>query len=234
MRERRKRLRRRLREWARRRTPRQQADRARLWRAGALRPLRRFRRAQPASALEPDWSDLWFLYRLVRERRPETLLEFGSGCSTVVLATAVRDNGVGHLWSLEVDERWARVTQAALPEELRDVVTLVQSRAEASDRDLPGWTHANVPDVDPDFLYLDSPPLTSERRVAFDPIDLEPRFRPGFVMVLDGRRRNAFYLRDNLRGRYNVVEMPLFADAGRFLFELEAAPPESSPPGPAL
>jgi hypothetical protein len=189
---------------------------------GVMRDLRVFARAQPQGALSPNWSDLWFLYSLVRKRKPKTLLEFGSGWSSVVLAAAVRDNGAGKLWSVETDQHWADVTEKAFPESLRSIVTVVRSEALPEDRDVAGWLHANVPDIDPDFLYLDGPPLNTQRRVAFDPLDLEPRFQPGFVMVVDGRKTNSIYLRDHLQRRYAFRHIPLTCDPGRFVFELRS------------
>jgi predicted O-methyltransferase YrrM len=192
-----------------------------LWRAGVLGLLREFRRGQPPGALRPDYSDLLFLYRLVRERRPTTLLEFGSGCSTAVLATALRDNHHGHLWSVEGDEQWARATEEALPEVLQPFVTVVHSLVLEDDRDVLGWSYERIPPIDPDFVYLDGPPHTPERKVAFDVLDIESRFRPGFVLVVDGRGRNAYYLRDHLTGTYRFVEYKMrWRHMFRFLFEL--------------
>jgi len=190
-------------------------DRLRLRRAGALGPLQEFMRSRPDDALPPDYADLWFLYRTARKRSATTLLEFGSGCSTVVLAVAAQQNGSGHLWTLETEEKWSRANEAALPASLKPFVTVVTAPAVEDDRDIGGWRHSNIPDIDPDFLYLDGPALTSERPVAFDPLDLEARFKPGFVMVVDGRRINSLYLRDRLERSYRFTEMPW-----RYMFEL--------------
>jgi hypothetical protein len=189
--------------------------RYRLLRSSAAAPLREFTRAQPPEALHPDYEDLWFLYRAVRERRPENVLEFGSGCSTAVIAAALAENGKGHLWSVEGDEMWADATRRALPRSLEPVVSLLHSPVREDDRDVAGWSYATLPDVDPDFVYLDGPVLTNERPIAFDPLDLEHRFRPGFVMVVDGRRINSRYLRDRFTRRYRFTEMPW-----RYVFEL--------------
>ncbi len=63
--------------------------------------------ARPADAKPPVWSDLWAIYRQVRERRPKVLLEFGSGCSTIIYAQALADNAAegapGFLHSLDAD-----------------------------------------------------------------------------------------------------------------------------------
>jgi methyltransferase family protein len=197
-------------------SPRQHRARLKLRQAGAFGVLRSFCAAQPAGAFRPDYADLWFLYRMVRQRRPTVLLEFGSGCSTAVLAAAVEANGEGHVWSVDTMEEWASVTEAAMPARLRPRVTVTRASAVEDDRDVPGWSHDPVPDVDPDFLYLDSPALDPDRAVAFDPLDLESRFKPGFVMVIDGRWRNAEYLRRHFKRRYRYGLQP-----GRHIFTLE-------------
>jgi hypothetical protein len=201
-----------------------QPDHLRLARTNAGAALRAFAGRQPPGAFKPDYSDLRFLYEAVRSRRPTTVLEFGSGCSTAVIAAALRENGHGRLWSVESDEDWARVTEAALPDDLRPLVTVVYAPAVEEDRDVPGWSYAHVPDVSPDFVYLDGPPHTRERKVAFDVLDLEPRFAPGFYLVVDGRGRNAYYLRDRFRGRYAFEEHRLrLRHMYRFTFEQLAA-----------
>jgi predicted O-methyltransferase YrrM len=192
-------------------------DRLRLRSAGALGPLREFSRARPRGALAPDYTDLWFLYREVRRRRPTTLLEFGSGCSTVVLAFALYQNREGHLWSLDADAEWARATEAALPEALRSLATVVHAPVHEDDRDVQGWSYRPLPNVDPDFVYLDGPALTRERKVAFDVLDLESRLQPGCLVVVDGRGENVRYLEARLTRKHSFTVLPPW----RSLFEFE-------------
>lgn len=175
-------------------------------------------RSRPADAIRPDHVDLWLLFKLVRRRKPETILEFGSGCSTVVLGAAANQNGVGHVWSVEATQKWADANRDALPATIRECVTLVYTPAVEDDRDVPGWIHEDVPDVQPDFIYLDGPPLRPGlgRWVAFDVADLEARFRPGFVMVVDGRKKNVDWLLANLRRQYRYAAL----HNHRSLFEL--------------
>jgi predicted O-methyltransferase YrrM len=192
-------------------------DRLRLRSAGALTSLREFSRARPRGALAPDYTDLWFLYREVRRRRPTTLLEFGSGCSTVVLAFALYQNREGHLWTLDAEEKWAQATEAALPEALRPLATVIHASVHEDDRDVQGWSHENRPDIDPDFVYLDGPALTRERKVAFDVLDLESRLRSGCTVIVDGRGENVRYLRGRLTRKHSFVVMPPW----RSIFEFD-------------
>jgi predicted O-methyltransferase YrrM len=42
--------------------------------------------------IPPKWDDLVRLYKLIRDRKPFQILEFGSGFSTVVMAHALKQN----------------------------------------------------------------------------------------------------------------------------------------------
>src|SRR5258708_1019485 len=72
---------------------------------------------RPKSAYAPNYEDLWFLYSLVRQKKPRIILEFGAGCSTVILAQALYDNAresleaVGRLYSVDAVHYWADVTR---------------------------------------------------------------------------------------------------------------------------
>ena len=48
--------------------------------------------AGAAEEIAPKWDDLARLHKLVRQRKPFTILEFGSGFSTVVMAHALQQN----------------------------------------------------------------------------------------------------------------------------------------------
>ena len=162
---------------------------------------------RPANAKPPIWSDLAFLYRSVRERRPKVIVEFGSGCSTVIQAQALADNAAegapGFLYSLEADARWGEVTRNSLSPYLREHCELIVTPAIESDLDgLPVWRYRDVPEVTPDLVYLDGPALTPDRWAAVDVLDMEPRFPPGFRLVVDGRYRNCDLLEQHFRRRY--------------------------------
>ena len=77
-----------------------------------------FLEKRPPGSFSPETDDLWYLYRLVRSRKPKVILEFGSGCSTVLLAQALFDNAKeseiqkGFLYSMDVSENWGQVTKS--------------------------------------------------------------------------------------------------------------------------
>ncbi|MEU7957262.1 O-methyltransferase [Micromonospora humida] len=72
------------------------------------------------------------LYALVRAVRPQTVVEFGTsyGISTLHLAAAVRDNGVGHVTTTELSATKVKAARANLEEAgLSDVVTVLAGDA---------------------------------------------------------------------------------------------------------
>ena len=174
-----------------------------------------FLAARPADSLPPDCADLWFLYRLIRARRPNTVLELGSGFSTVIMAYALRENGGGMMWSIDADERWMGVTQSLLPKSLTPHCRILHCPAKAEDwRGYRVWRHAGLPEVTPDFLYVDGPGGDEGRTPAItaDPLDLEPKFPLGFIMVIDGRYATYAFLKTHLQRRYRFTERPRFSN----------------------
>ncbi len=169
--------------------------RARLSRVGAMRLFD----GRPAAAKPPVPADLWFMYATIRARRPRVVLEFGSGCSTYIYAQALADNAAeghpGYLYSLDADPHWGQVTIDAMPEHLRAHCEVRICEAVASEHEgTPVWRYADIPDVVPDFIYLDGPALDRVRRASVDVLDLEPRLAPGCTVLVDGRMFNCAYL----------------------------------------
>jgi len=108
--------------------------------------------------LPPQDFDLANLHRLIRRYRPNTVLEFGSGFSTIAIAHALMMNGGGRLYSLEASQRWADNTLEKMPEELRAYVTLLVSTPRAILFN-GQFSHVfdRIPNITPEFIYLDGP-----------------------------------------------------------------------------
>ena len=157
-------------------------------------------RLRPSDAFPPDWCDLWSLYRLVRQRRPLTIVELGSGCSTVVIAEALQANGAGVLYTYDSLPEWLAATESSMPDVLRPYVRFGRAPVTVQARDDRSvWRHHGEFPAGIDFLYLDSPLLTPEVRVADDPLALLPHLSPAAIIVVDGRRENADWLSRQLR-----------------------------------
>lgn len=171
---------------------------------------------RPKEALAPEWTDLWFLYEHVRAANPRTILEFGSGCSTTILAQALADNGRpdSSLMSIDADAHWAGVTRQAIPPHLQRLVQVHHCPAVPVDfNGVPAWEHAGLPAVEADFIYLDGPALTAERQVAVDVVKLEPRLPAGSVIIVDGRDVQVEFLRKTLKRRYDFSRISFPRDS---------------------
>ena len=89
--------------------------------------------------ISPEGGDL--LYILVRGKRPNTVIEFGTsyGISTIYLAAAVADNAAGRVVTTELSEAKVLAARANLGEaRLADRVTILLGDAMTTLNDVPG------------------------------------------------------------------------------------------------
>jgi hypothetical protein len=179
--------------------------RARLARHGALDIITDFVSKRPQGALWPVYTHLWCLYRMIRRRKPCIVLEFGSGCSTVIMAKALSDNKHGYLYSVDSSREWADSTLACMPNQLQGFfeISCTAISAEAGDNGLRLLKHERVPQVIPNFVFLDGPPLAAGE-VAVDLLGMEDRLPEDFVLVVDKRRENTEYLKKHFKRHYTI------------------------------
>lgn len=194
------------------------------------------REAQQSDApIPPDLKDLVHLHQLVIQRRAMTVLEFGTGFSSWVIAHALEDNARkwdtlkakpqirnSYLWTLivvDASQTWLDRSIQRIPESLRHRITPHRSDVEiGSYQGQLCHYYVSLPDVVPDFIYLDGPdPSTvqgdvrgltfkcKERTVmAGDLLLMEPTFLPGTFILIDGRTNNARFLARNFTRRYET------------------------------
>lgn len=126
------------------------------------------------ASIAPDPADLARIHQLIRGRKSFTVLEFGVGYSTVVIADAlaknrrdweqlqpepvIRNRFLFHCFTVDTSKEWIAISQQRMPAELRPFVTISHSPVSVG-------THQGqlchfydeLPDVVPDFVYLDGP-----------------------------------------------------------------------------
>lgn len=175
----------------------------RLAQNGALDIIMDFVSERPRGALAPVYADLWYLYKTVRKTKPRAILEFGSGCSTAILAKALSDNREGFLYSVDSSSDWTDSTTAAIPSFLKRFFEISYSpiTVEISQNGLRLVRHQKIPIVVPNLVFLDGPPLAAGE-VAVDLLEMEDCFPPGFVLVIDKRNENTEFLRRRLKRNY--------------------------------
>ena len=122
----------------------------------------------------PVVEDLARLHRLIRKRKAFTVLEFGSGLSTVVMADALSKNKADYLalqekpelrnrfmfqiFSVESDKKWIDYSQSNFPKHLLEHVNYHYSEVKIDTfNGRICHFYDNLPDIVPDFIYLDGP-----------------------------------------------------------------------------
>lgn len=187
--------------------------------------------------LPPKWDDLSRLYKLVRTRKPFQILEFGSGFSTIVMACALKQNWNDYLKimanrpeqihyeqpkmvSIETTEKWMQNTRQKVEKaELADFSEITFSPVSIAEyQGQVCHFYDDLPDVVPDFVYLDGPdPSTVKGSInglsfknpkrtvmSGDILKYESTLLPGFFMIIDGRTNNARFLERMLTREYQV------------------------------
>ncbi|MGE4505022.1 MAG: hypothetical protein AB7D51_06710 [Desulfovibrionaceae bacterium] len=126
------------------------------------------------TTLPPDVSDLARLHRIIRTRRCFTVLEFGTGFSTLVMAHALmlnkrdfealpekprlRNSRLFQLFTVDTSEYWMQRSQSRMPEELAALCTFSHSGCTIGtyNGQLCHY-YDRIPNVIADFIYLDGP-----------------------------------------------------------------------------
>lgn len=137
-----------------------------------------------------------FLYRIGREEQPKTVLECGSGTSTLVMARALQRNGGGRVVALEHLEEFADHTREAL------VRSGLEAHAEVIHAPLVDtavgeetflWYDLGAVGsiVDIDVLVVDGPPRSTQPLARYPAVpQLWHALAPGVLVLLDDAKRD--------------------------------------------
>jgi hypothetical protein len=176
-----------------------------------------------------EWLDLSRLYALIRLRHVISVMEFGSGYSTVVMAHGLahneRDDGrvvrdslrrtsPYHLDAVDDMEQFLDITRKRLDENLLNRTTLHYSPVQMTIFNGRICTeYETMPNVCPDLIYLDGPDQHSvwgdingistraldRMPMSCDVLKIEHFLLPGTLVVTDGRTANARFLMANFQ-----------------------------------
>lgn len=166
--------------------------------------------------MKPHPFDLAYLHQTVRRMKPYTVLEFGSGFSTLFMADALERNGQGKIVSVESNQRWLDNTAAKIPAALLPRVDLRLGIPETQIiKGQLAAVYRELPNVHPDLIYLDGPdPLdvqgtqhglgftidggANRTIISADCLYYESSMSPGSRIIVDGRYNNVCFLQANL------------------------------------
>jgi hypothetical protein len=177
----------------------------------------------------PRYAKLCLLHALALQRRAITVLEFGSGFSTAILADAMarlapvfgdwassntRCDRPFHVFAVEEEQRFVEITRRRLRGVLAAHATVSRSSLDIITHDSRIATvFSRLPNVAPDLIYLDGPSqygttaelngfsFNSQARMPMsaDILRFEFFLEPGTLVIIDGRTQNARFLRSYLR-----------------------------------
>jgi len=172
--------------------------------------------------IKAEFWDLVYLHKTILLRKPQTVLEFGCGFSTIVMADAIKRNGSGRLYTVDTSERWLENTRTKLGA-LAEMVDLRHSPASlhVHAAQLVSY-YDKLPNIVPDMIYLDGPdPRTvtgsfngiafgtedgaNRSVIAADILLYETSLNPGCTVIVDGRKYNVEFLQTNLRRNWAIA-----------------------------
>lgn len=126
-------------------------------------------------------------------RKPQTVMECGSGVSTVVLARCMQLNGSGHVYSLENSAEFAVKTHALLAlHGLADWATVLDAPLVSKATPTPWYDESAIPTELPaiDMLVIDGPPAATAPLARYPALPrLQPRMAANCILMLDDADR---------------------------------------------
>lgn len=144
-------------------------------------------------AAAPDL--LLVIARHALNTRPAVIVECSSGASTVVLAQAARQNGTGHVYSLEHDPHYAGMTRSLLADHgLQDLATVIDAPLEPvtiQGQTYNWYSDAGLAGIGPiDMVVMDGPPFYVNRLARYPAgPKLFPRLAAGAAVFMDDATR---------------------------------------------
>jgi hypothetical protein len=172
------------------------------------------------------------LYNLIKNNRPFTVLEFGVGYSTIIIAQAlyenkkkfntsqkklIRNSKMFKLFSVDASQKWIDEVEKKIPDHLRDFITI--SRSDIEIRNIDNQichVYKKIPNINPEFIYLDGPhpldPKGDINNISFQCLErtpisadlllLESTLLPGTRILVDGRTNNVRFLKNNFKRKF--------------------------------
>lgn len=201
--------------------------------------------------IKPEYVDLYIIFNLIKKRKPKCVLEFGAGCSSFAIILALienqKENNIdGKLFSVDGNDKWLSNILKLLPKNFLEYSSFLYSKPKISSFNNQIISmHDDLPDISPNFIYLDGPShrdvegdiknimfkekiiednkskfkyIKKHRRIiAADPLLYETTSPSDFFILVDRRWSNANFLKKNFKLDYDIKFDLSFG--GRVTFE---------------
>ncbi len=198
--------------------------------------------------LPPEFDDLIRLHFLIKSRKVTTVLEYGVGYSSIVLADAILKNSLDNyipklrcsnlfeLHSVDTSKEYIEITKKRVPKRLSSIINFHFSEVIMSEFNGRICTFFDKnPNISPDFIYVDGPDQYSPKGdirgfstkhpdrmpMIADILSIEHFLCPGTLIIFDGRTANARFVRSNLQRNWGYLYVEEF---DQHFFELLETP----------
>lgn len=195
-----------------------------------------------------ELDDLIRLYHLITTRKVTTILEFGIGKSTSIFEFALNinkknaDNSIlkkmrrtnlFECYSVDNSKKW--IERYKKNNKTKNVHLIYSEVITSTFNGKVCTFYNNLPNICPDFIYLDGPDQFSAKNqvrgistrhpdrlpMSADILSLEHFLLPGTLIVVDGRTANARFLASNLQRNWSYCH---FKNYDQHIFELSESP----------
>jgi hypothetical protein len=142
-------------------------------------------------AASPDF--LVEIVNIIRNKKPEIIVEAGSGVSSVVAGYALKKNGGGKILSLDHDKKYSNLTQEEIVNHnLQEYSDVIHAELIKYDNDLIWYNIESIEKIKSiDFLIIDGPPSKNSKDARYPAIPLLiDRIKIGGIIILDDGARN--------------------------------------------
>jgi len=110
------------------------------------------------------YTSLWLLVRNILKYKPKTILESGTGLSTIIIAETLKKisdkdlNFNANVISMESNHYWYTVAKKNLPKKYNKYVNIIYGKRKKIEFIFyRGYYHSNIPKLDYDFIFIDGP-----------------------------------------------------------------------------
>jgi 16S rRNA G966 N2-methylase RsmD len=196
--------------------------------------LRRVKFSQP-----PELIDLYRLHQFIVINKRTTVLEFGCGYSTLIMALALKENELNfskkpflrcsypyQLFSVDNQKKYINIAKKRIESYAKKLkVNFTFSEANMT---IYNGNYAveykNLPRVNPDFIYIDAPSQWGVKNkinnfttahddmmpMSCDVLKFENFLTPGTIIVTDGRTANARFIKNNFKRKWIMVHDEIY------------------------
>ena len=180
--------------------------------------------------LDPEFDDLIRLHYIIRKRKATTVLEYGVGYSSIIIADAILRNKLDNeypnircsnlfeLHSIDTSKEFIDITKKRIPKKLNVITNFHFSEVSMSQFNMRICTlYDSHPNISPDIIYVDGPdqfsPKADIRGISTKNSDRMPMIAdiltyehflcPGVLIIFDGRTANARFFKANFQRNWS-------------------------------